>query len=176
MALIPLRKNADATRMTKPLLIMPGGSDPRSDEPKASGKRRAPRWAVRNSGPARVLVASGNPKERAAWRQMLSEAGYTFSEAENGAAALKIILLGEADLVIAAVTMAKLDALELLRAARDIKHSPPIVVVALGHSEINHVYLKTAKLLGAAATFMQPFEAAEFIRGVKLVLSARKRR
>jgi adenylate cyclase len=124
----------------------------------------------------RILLASGNPKERAAWRDMLTDPNYLVTEAENGAAALKIVLLGDADVIIAAVTMAKLDALELLRAARDIKHAPPIVVVALGHSEINHVYLKTAKLLGAAATYMQPFDTAEFVAGVNGVLKMKKER
>jgi len=105
---------------------------------------------------------------------MLGNPNYVISEAENGAAALKVALLGEADLVIAAVTMAKLDALELLRAARDIKQAPPIVVVALGHSEINHVYLKTAKLFGAAGAYMQPFEAADFVKGIQAVLKVKK--
>jgi DNA-binding response OmpR family regulator len=105
---------------------------------------------------------------------MLDDPNYVLTEAENGAAALKIMLLNEADLIIAAVSMAKLDALELLRAARDIKHSAPIVVLALGHSEINHVYLKTARLLGAAATYMQPFDAAEFIDGIRAMLKVKK--
>jgi len=107
---------------------------------------------------------------------MLDDPNYIVSEAENGAVALKIMLLGGADLIIAAITMAKLDALELLRAARDIKRAPPIVVVALGHSEINHVYLKTAKLLGAAATYMQPFGTDEFVNGIQTVLNAKRGR
>jgi DNA-binding response OmpR family regulator len=123
-----------------------------------------------------VLLASGNPKERAAWRTVLNDPRYVISEVENGVAALKAIILEEADIIIAAVTIARLDALELLRAAHDLEQSPPIVVVAPGHSEINQVYLRTANLLGAAATYMQPFDAAEFANGINSVLSARKSR
>jgi DNA-binding response OmpR family regulator len=124
----------------------------------------------------RVLLASGNPKERATWRTMLNDPKYVISEVENGVAALKVMLLGDADIIVAAIAMARLDALELLRAARDIRRSPPIVVVGPGHSEINHVYLRTANLLGAAATYLEPLDAAEFSNGIKVVLSTRKRR
>jgi two-component system, NtrC family, nitrogen regulation response regulator NtrX len=152
----------------RPLVLMPGGKGKRPSSEKSNGKA-FPRGKPR-SRPARILLASGNARERAAWRAMLSDPEYKVTEVENGAAALKVILLREADLVIAAITMPKLDALELLRAARDIRRTPPIVVVALGHSEINHVYLKTAKLFGAAAVYMQPFDAADFVNGIQVVL------
>src|SRR5215831_17984144 len=155
-------------------MLMPGRSGDDSGESRPTGKPG--RWRSARKGPFRILLASGNAKERAAWRGMLDDPNHVFTEVENGAAALKVMLIDEADLVIAAVSMAKLDALELLRAARDIKHSAPIVVVALGHSEINHVYLKTARLLGAAATYMQPFETAEFVDGIQAMLKVRKER
>src|SRR5262249_49445927 len=122
------------------------------------------------------LLVSGKPKERAAWRTALSDSRYVISEVENGVAALKAIILEEADIIIAGVTMARLDALELLRAAHDLEQSPPIVGVASGNSEINQVYWRTANLLGAAATYMHPFDAAEFTNGINAVLSARKSR
>lgn len=106
---------------------------------------------------------------------MLNNPRYALSEAENGVAALSAIISEEADIIIAAVTMERVDALQLLRAAQDLE-SPPIVVVAQGHSEINHVYLRAAKLLGAAATYLQPFDVAEFANGINAALSARKSR
>ena len=152
--------------------IVAGPAENRS-ESGPPGKPNGGRLAQNRRTPFRILLASGNAKERTSWRGMLEDPNYAVSEAENGATALKAMLMDEADLVVAAVTMSKLDALELLRAARDIKRAPPIIVVALGHSEINQVYLKTARLLGAAATYMQPFDATEFATGVQNVLKAK---
>jgi DNA-binding response OmpR family regulator len=133
-----------------------------------AGNRAAPK------GASRILIASDDAVERAAWRAVLSEDSYTISELDDGHAAWTIIQEGKADLVVAAVTLYTMDALELLRAAQDIRRSPPIVVVSRGHSEIDQIYLRSATLLGAAATFMQPFEASEFFSGIRAVLQFRQ--
>jgi len=125
---------------------------------------------------SRIVIASGDQSERAAWRALLKDPIYEIIEVENGVAALTAIKKGGLDLVIAAVSMAKMDGLELLRTAREVPGAPPIIVIARGLSEMNHIYLKTASLLGAAGAYMEPLEADDFLTGIQLLLKARPRR
>jgi CheY-like chemotaxis protein len=143
--------------------LMCAGSDERS-----SGSSR--------SKVCRILIASGDQSERAAWRALLKDPIYEIIEVENGIAALKAIKKSGLDLVIAAVSMAKMDGLELLRTAREVPDAPPIIVIARGLSEMNHIYLKTAALLGAAGAYMEPLQADDFVRGIRALLVVRPQR
>ena len=124
----------------------------------------------------RILIASGIAEERATWRSALAEQQYDVSEAENGAAAIKAIHAGDVDLVITAVTMLKMDGLELLRAAREIPSAPPIIMIARGQSEMNQIYVKTASLLGAADAYMEPLDPGELLNRVQALLRLRPKR
>jgi DNA-binding response OmpR family regulator len=151
----------------KPALVASRKGPTRVPSLARSGAQREP---VARSGPWRIVLASSHKEERATWRAALAEESFDFSEVGDGKAALELMAEGRVDLVIAAVSMFHMDALELLRAAHDIPQRPPIVIVSRGQSKIDLIYLRSAALLGAAATFMQPLEAKEFLGGIRAVL------
>jgi len=121
-----------------------------------------------------IVVASGEAIERESWTALLSRPEYTITQVVDGEKALRLMKTDQADLVIAAVTMSTMDALELLRTVRPMKDAPPVIVIARGRGEIDDLYLKTAALLGAAETYMQPLEPSTFLAGVRTALQFRR--
>ena len=96
-----------------------------------------------------VLLASGDSHELKMWAAHLANLDCRLQRVENGEEALRTILATRIDAVIAAVTMDKLDGLELLRALGGLSRPPVTLLVAQGGSDIDKVYLKIAKLYGA---------------------------
>ena len=94
--------------------------------------------------------------------------------ADNGRDALRAIYRGSLDLVIAAVTMAEMDGIELVRLAGTIKDVPPIIVVARGHGAPDHAFLKSAALAGATATYTQPMRGQDFLAGIRAALALKR--
>jgi DNA-binding NarL/FixJ family response regulator len=90
--------------------------------------------------------------------------------AENGEAALRAIHANNPDLLIAAVSMARLDGLELLRIVHEIAPRVRVILIAKGNRQVDRSYMKLAKLLGAAATFTQPLDETTFLSGVRTAL------
>ena len=121
----------------------------------------------------KVLLASGDRREREHWAAHLSNSEYSLLSVEDGEAALQTILADRIDVVIAAVTMAKLDGLEMLRALRGLSRPPAAILVAKGGREIDRVYLKIAKLYGAAATYTQPLDRKTLRSGLRAALGFR---
>ncbi len=68
--------------------------------------------------PTRVLIVEDNVAERLRLRVMLERAGFSVSEAENGAQALTLLAGDPLDLVISDWEMPEVDGLELCRRAR----------------------------------------------------------
>ena len=122
----------------------------------------------------RVLLANGKPAERNQWRSLFSEEEYLVTVADNGREALGAIKAGGLDLVIAAVIMDEIDGIELVRSAQTIKDAPPIIVVSRGHSALDHAYLRSAALAGAAATYTQPLRTNDFLAGILSALTLKR--
>src|SRR5262249_13769847 len=119
---------------------------------------------------SRILIVSGDPKARADWRSLLEGQDCVLSEAENGEEAVHAIKAGSVDLIISALKMMKIDGLELLRVARELPASPPIIVIAHGQSEMNQIYLRSAHVLGAAGAYMEPLDARDVKARIKALL------
>ena len=105
---------------------------------------------------------------------MLAAEEFLVSAVDNGREALRAIERGGIDLVVAAVIMAEMDGIELVRSARSIADAPPIIVVARDHNTIDRAYLRSAALAGAAATYTQPLKANDFLAGIKSALTLRR--
>lgn len=103
---------------------------------------------------------------------MLIRRGYLVAFASNGEEALARIQKGGIDLLVSAVSMPLMDGLELLRFLRDSHIQIPTVVVASGECDIDGLYLKSAKLLGAAATCVRPLVPADFLETLRALLAA----
>jgi DNA-binding response OmpR family regulator len=121
-----------------------------------------------------VLLASSDSHERKMWTAHLANLDYRIELVENGEAALRTILASRIDAVVAAVTMEKLDGLELLRALGGLARPPVTLLVAQGGSEIDKVYLKIAKLYGAAEVYTQPLDRKAFRQGLRDALGLRE--
>lgn len=70
------------------------------------------------AGKMRILVADDHQTEREYVKTVLGYAGYEVLEAEDGEAALELVLKEHPDLVISDILMPKLDGLELVRQMR----------------------------------------------------------
>lgn len=122
----------------------------------------------------RVLLVSGNPTERRQWQDLLDEKDFIVSVADNGKVAFRAIQEGNLDLVIAAVTMAEIDGIELVRLVGTDKEAPPIIVIGRESGESGTPYrtfLKSAALAGATATYTQPLRAHDFLEGIRVALA-----
>jgi len=119
----------------------------------------------------RVLLVSGNPTERRQWQDLLDEKDFIISVADNGREAYRAIQGGNLDLVIAAVTMAEIDGIELVRLVGTGKEAPPIIVIGREGSTPYPTFLKSAALAGATATYTQPLRAPDFLEGIRVALA-----
>lgn len=119
----------------------------------------------------RVLLVSGNPTERSQWQNLLDEKDFIISVADNGKEAYRAIQGGNFDLVIAAVTMAEIDGIELVRLVGTDKEAPPIIVIGRESSTPYRTFLKSAALAGATATYTQPLRAHDFLEGIRVALA-----
>ena len=142
-----------------------GGSSA-STPPSQSGGERHDRY--------RVLLVSGNLTERNQWQGWLGEREFLVSVADDGRDALRAIHRGNLDLVIAAVMMAEMDGIELVRLAGTIRDVPPIIIVARGRGTPDHAFLKSAALAGATATYTQPLREQDFLAGVRASLALKR--
>ena len=122
----------------------------------------------------RILLVTGKRAEQEQWASLLPPKDFLVSVADNGREALRAIQRGGIDLVVAAVIMAEMDGLELVRSVHTIKDAPPIIVVARSHDTIDRAYLRSAALAGAAATYTQPLKANDFLAGVQSALTLRR--
>jgi CheY-like chemotaxis protein len=122
----------------------------------------------------RILLVSGKSTERAQWQNLLSDKGFLVSFADNGKEALRAIEAGGLDLVIAAVVMAEMDGIELVRSVCALTGAPPIIVIARGHSALDHAYLRSAALAGAISTYTQPLRGNDFLAGVQSALTLKR--
>ena len=122
----------------------------------------------------RVLLVSGNLTERREWQSLLGERDFLISVADNGKEARRAIQGGNLDLVIAAVMMAEMDGIELVRSAGTVGEAPPIIVVARGRDTPDHTFLKSAALAGATATYTQPLRAQDFLAGIRTALALKR--
>jgi CheY-like chemotaxis protein len=120
---------------------------------------------------ATVLVAESEKQHRVSIAEMLIRHGYLVAFAANGEEALSRIEKGGIDLLVCAVSMPLMDGLELLRTLRDNQIRLPTVAVASGECEIDELYLKSATLLGAAATYMRPLLPATFLNTLHELLA-----
>ncbi len=86
---------------------------------------------------ARILVVDDEPNARGALRTILTEEGYTVSEAGDGVEALAVLRTAGADVVLADVRMQRMDGLTLLREARESGIDAAFVVMtAFGSIEM----------------------------------------
>lgn len=85
--------------------------------------------------PQSILVIDDEQAIRKALREILSFEGFTIDEAADGSEGLKKIKEGSHDCILCDIKMPKMDGLEVLAAAKEVKPDTPFIVIS-GHGTI----------------------------------------
>ena len=114
---------------------------------------------ARTKSACHILLASSNAYELDNWAADLAEIDAELVKVQNGKAALKAIKGQDFDVVVAAVSMAEKDGLELLKELNDLPDPPLRILVSRGCDIADRAYLRLALLYGADVTLTQPLES-----------------
>lgn len=116
-----------------------------------------------------VLVVEDESINRQYLRKLLSRAGMTVFEAENGQHALKLFGArhSEIDLVLLDVNMPVLDGLETLRGIQEVNRRIPVIVLS-GYEEGGKI--QSMKDLGAANFIQKPIDSGRLLAMVSEIL------
>jgi CheY-like chemotaxis protein len=120
--------------------------------------------------PQRILLVDDDKQVREMFAPLLTENGYTVSEAENGRIAMEEMLRQPADLVITDMLMPEMDGVETIVALRRSYPDVKIIVISengLGPAEN---FLKIASKLGARKTFAKPLDPQQLLTAVRELL------
>jgi DNA-binding response OmpR family regulator len=140
----------------------PLGGDPRT----LAGVGPAPVGASLS----RVLVVDDEATIRNVVAKILGKSGYATEVFEKGSDLLHSLRRQPADLVITDVFMPDTDGMQLLLELRKQAHRPKVIVMTGGNAYWASS-LVAAKQLGAVATLMKPFSAAELLSAVNIALA-----
>jgi CheY-like chemotaxis protein len=116
-----------------------------------------------------VLVIDDDAQIRRMARRILSGAGHTVIEAEDGDVGLELLHSEQPALVLTDLIMPNKEGIETIREIRQT--SPETGIIAMsGTGTSADLYLRVAEKLGADAVLPKPFRAAELLEIVAQVL------
>ncbi len=114
---------------------------------------------------ALVLVIDDDPLFREIARELLVQAGYEVSLAENGAAAARIAAEPAPDLAVVDMLMPERDGIETIRDLRGRWPGVKLVAVSAGARGLEpSLLLRAAKAMGADAALQKPIEHADLLK------------
>ncbi len=111
----------------------------------------------------RILVVDDDPAGRESIAIMLESAGFLVDQAEQGAAALRLLRAHEPDLVITDILMPQKEGIETIREVRSLLPHTPIIAIS-GGTEGGADYLKMAQSFGANAVMAKPFDPMAMLK------------
>ncbi|HVK81578.1 MAG TPA: response regulator [Verrucomicrobiae bacterium] len=118
---------------------------------------------------ASILTVDDSSSIRVAIRIALSGAGYTVSEAENGAAGLEKAKAGAFDLIITDLNMPVMDGLTMIEEIRKVPALQGLPIIFLT-TESDEAMKARAKAAGATGWITKPFEPDTLTKIAKKVL------
>ena len=118
-----------------------------------------------------ILLVDDEEAIRKMMRRILQDDSYEFSEAENGAVAIKKLEAKKFDLIITDVIMPDCDGIELVMNVRKKTPETKVIVMSGGGRVRADHYLQLAEKLGAVSVFEKPFDASELRETVRKYLS-----
>jgi DNA-binding NtrC family response regulator len=118
--------------------------------------------------PERILLVDDHLGIRRNLASFLREAGYEVNEASNGKEAIELLQKGEVNLVLSDIVMPQLGGFDLLQHVRSVKPEIPVFLMS-GFSVDTQNLVKE----GAADFIAKPFELADLLSKLKLVLRER---
>lgn len=118
----------------------------------------------------RILIVEDEVAVRAWLAQVLRNAGFEVLEARDGTEALRLHQAHPFELVITDIVMPDKEGLELIRELRQARPETKIIATSGSEHPGTEVYLKIAKMLGAAEVLVKPFSEQELLAAVHQVL------
>lgn len=114
----------------------------------------------------RILVVDDNESLRELIEEVLQRQGYSIVQAENGAAAMKILCNdAQFDAIVSDISMPDLDGLRLTRLVRHQYPHIPVIIASAYYYQIKH-----ARALGAVQHLHKPFSNAQLVEVVDAVV------
>ena len=117
-----------------------------------------------------VLIADNDRTLRELFRDILEDDRFRVLTAANGQEALALAETTMPDVLVTDVAMPSLDGFGLVRAVRRLYPGMPIIVISGDDCYAGRPTEDVAAELGAAATFMKPFDLAVLHRAVRSVV------
>jgi DNA-binding NtrC family response regulator len=115
----------------------------------------------------RILVVDDEEQLRQLFRTVLSLAGYTVLEADDGKLAMDCVEREPLDLIITDLVMPERDGIEIIRGIHS-KH-PQLKIIAISGA-FDGNFLKVAKAMGAYAVLMKPISIENLLSVVRRAL------
>ncbi|WP_296819200.1 response regulator [Brevundimonas sp.] len=125
------------------------------------------------TAPAHILVIDDDPLVRLIASQMLSQAGYRVSVAEDGDEGVRQIETRPFDLVITDLIMPNKEGVETIREIKQRWPQVPMIAISSGGQLDAGYYLPLAKAMGATAVMQKPLRKETFLPLIEEVLAAR---
>lgn len=113
-----------------------------------------------------VLVVDDSSAVRQSVTFVLTQAGYTVTEAEDGADALNKLGDAKPDLIVTDVNMPNMDGIELVRQVRDKADFKFVPIVVLT-TEAQGSKMEEGKEAGATGWIVKPFDSEKLLSVVK---------
>ena len=111
----------------------------------------------------RILIVDDEEDFLARLRRILASSPHGVVEASDGREALAVLAREPIDLVITDVVMPNMDGLELMRNMRRAHRGVKTIVLSASDYSQDEVFLKIARLMGAAGAFKKPVSSAELM-------------
>ncbi len=121
---------------------------------------------------AHILLVEDSPEVSLTVREILESANHTVDDADSGTAALKVLKANKYDLIVSDIWMPGMDGIALLKEIRGSGNNIPVVVISGGAPNAPLTYTAPlAATFGANVVIYKPFEKAELLKAVAMVLS-----
>jgi two-component system, chemotaxis family, chemotaxis protein CheY len=121
---------------------------------------------------ALILVIDDDARVRRTMVRVLTGAGHSVIEAEEGQKGIVLLCEEKPDLVITDLVMPGKDGIETIREIREISPEMKIVAISGTHAGADGgLYLRAAEKLGADAILPKPFRAPEVLGTVERLLT-----
>jgi CheY-like chemotaxis protein len=121
---------------------------------------------------AHILLVEDSPEVSLSVREILESVGHTVEDAASGKEAIKCLKAGTFDLIVSDIWMPEMDGIALLKEIRGAGNTIPVVVISGGAPNAPLTYTAPlAATFGANVVVYKPFEKAELLKAVDMVLS-----
>jgi DNA-binding response OmpR family regulator len=121
---------------------------------------------------AKILVIDDDPGFRRMICLVLTRAGHTVMEAEDGNRGVSCFKARQPDLVISDIVMPEKEGIATILEIRALSPTVPIIAMSGGGANIGIGYLDAARKLGAGSILSKPFRPADLTELVNRMLAS----